>query len=423
MDKKGDYKYGLLFTLIMGLLVVGLSFYFIFNELFSDEDISYEVCRQSVITRSVLPDVTLKKISNLDSFKNSYPLKCETRKIEISEADVKDIEVAQRKIAETMMECWALFDRGDSSAFPPPGIWNFIDSATSYCVPCARLSLSEGAKDYMEKNVIEIDIREGLDLNVEGEEFSYFAWLKNSGEKFSAFDLATSSEFDLSGDEFRIEDGGSIINKLEFYAENGVLMVSLPFAFDVKAVDFKKDSSGALGVNSDLIKIAENMVNYLNQDNKVIVSDFCKGKDEEMICSVLKKYVDEKEDEDIVILEKGDDDWVVVVNKKDEVGQVGAVFRSRTGGVTDYTSEIYNFAEVSHIVLPRKFTAEDGDLLISYGIVVSDDAGDIGNYIPYLFYFQTEQTNVFGEVQNQLIDAVGYTKNVDFCEEWEGVPV
>ena len=51
MNKKADYKWGLLLNLIIGLIILGISLYFIFTEFVIEEDINYEVCRQSVILR------------------------------------------------------------------------------------------------------------------------------------------------------------------------------------------------------------------------------------------------------------------------------------------------------------------------------------------------------------------------------------
>lgn len=327
MDKKGDYKYGLLLTLIMGVLVVGLSFYFIFNELFSQEDIDYEVCRQSIIARSVLPDVTLDKIATFESFKDSYPLKCKTRVVEVDLNDVKNVELAQRKIGNAMMECWALFDKGDATAFPG----KFLK--TSSCVPCVRVSLSDEAKEYMREENVKIDIREGLDLKVKGKEFSYYNWLKNSGEKFSAFDFGNGFSFNLDGEKFVLNDADWIWKTFELQ------------------------------------------------------------------------------------------------NKK--AGTFSALM------------------SVESVDLPRSFNAEDGDLLISYGVVDMGDS-EVDDYVPYLFYFQVGQEDVFEEVREDFVFDIKGTvwaalssfsilsafdlpsdklKNLEkdsavpFCKEWEGVPV
>ncbi len=302
MDKVGDYKYGLLFSLIMGLLVIGLSFYFIFNELFTQEDIDWQVCRQSIQARATLPDVDLEGFGSMTSFKDAYPLKCKTNVVEIDKGNVKDID---KIIGETMVECWALFDKGDVSAFPD----KFFKSST--CVPCARIHLTNEAKDYLKEKNIVVNIRNALDEPMTSE-YSYYVYLRDAGKKFSAFDLAGSREwyFDPKGFSVASEEG-----------------------------------------------------------------DF-----------------------------------------------VGAVFHNRlTGAEDDYTiSKDVNWGWIGGVSLPEFFDYEKGDLLISYGVATTSNI-NIGNYIPYLFYFQTgADPNPFEEVSKKLINWP--VRDIDMCNEWEGVP-
>ena len=194
MKKKGDYKWSIMLSLILGLMVLSLSLYFIFNELWTGDDEDRQICRQSIQLRSALPDSGLG-LDFLD-FKSDYPLKCKTHVVEIDEKDLVEdkngrMEAAERKIAEAMVECWALYDNGDSVAFPS----KFFGSTV--CVPCARIHLTNEAKDELGSKTI--DIRSALDWPM-GKDFSYYMYLKKKGKKFSAFDLASSSEFKFSGE-------------------------------------------------------------------------------------------------------------------------------------------------------------------------------------------------------------------------------
>ncbi len=310
MNKKGDYKYGLLFSLIMGLLVIGLSFYFIFNELFTGDEIDYEVCRQSIIARSILPDVTISELVKIGSFKDSYPLKCKTQIVEVGKRDVEDIKKIEKIIADEIVKCWALFDKGDANAFPPAGIGEFYSTVKTTCVSCSRIHFTEDARKHLEENPeIEINIRSALDNKME-QGFSYYNYLMSSGKQFSAFDLASTSEFDL------------------------------------EALDFLVD--------------------------------------------------DEK--------------------------QEPVVFKNRLTGATEDGHGLFFDVEASKISLSEKFYFDRGDLLINYGVITSSNDGNIGGYIPYLFYFQTGDAEGFKEVQKELIDGSLFS-NAKFCDQWEGIPV
>lgn len=247
MNKKGDYKWSIILSLILGLLILGLSLFFIFNEFFTSEDTDFQVCRQSIQVRALLPEVKGGPLT-LHSFKEDFPLKCKTMVKTVEKEDIeKDgAKEAKRIIAETMAECWALYDKGDSNAFPSD-----VFFLTSTCVPCARIHLTEDAKEYMRKNNVEINIRNSLDERVDGKEYSYYNFLMNAGDKFSAFNFAASRPFNLSGDTFFIDEddfiSGTFTNKLggteRGFSIDGILneidvnKVSLPEVFDIDAGD------------------------------------------------------------------------------------------------------------------------------------------------------------------------------------------
>jgi len=304
-NKKGDYKYGIILSLILGLMILSLSLYFIFNEYSTNQDIDQEICRQSIQLRSLLPEANYAGF-NWKSFKEDYPLKCKMIVKTIDENDIKNNK-AKKIIAESLAECWALYDKGDSSAFPS----RFYNVA-SICVPCARIRLTEDAKKYMRENNIEINIRNSLDLEMR-DGYSYYSYLNNSGKKFPAFNPAFARPFNLSGDEFVVDNNDQFI----------------------------------------------------------------------------------------------------------------ATLRNRLTGGVDGGELIFGLSliDISSVSLPRIFNQNKGDLLINYGIItyaVGDN--NVGGYIPYLSYFQAEQNlNPFNEVKKQLFDGF-LDRNVNFCENWEGIP-
>jgi hypothetical protein len=221
MDKKGDYKWSIILSLILGLLILGLSLFFIFNEYFTSEDTDLQICRQSIQVRALLPEVEEGGFT-LTSFKEDFPLKCKTMVKTIEKEDVEDVEEI---IAETMAECWALYDKGTTSAFPAD-----FYGATSACVPCARIHLTEEAKVVLrEKGVDNINIRDALDERMT-EEYSYLTYLKNSGDDYSAFGRKSVAPFFLEGDNFSVNQD-EVIKERNIMTTVEISEVSLPKLF------------------------------------------------------------------------------------------------------------------------------------------------------------------------------------------------
>jgi len=209
LNKKGDGKYYILISLILGLMVLGISLTWIFQEFFNEDDLNFEVCRQSILLRATLPEYELAGLTLL-SFKDEFPLKCKTSVVEIGE---KDLPSAEKIIAREMAECWALFDNGDSSAFPNPNLLDLIDIKTSYsvCVPCSRIKLTSEAKQKMLDEKVIINMDEALN-NKMNKDYNYFSYLNNSGRKFSAF-VGGELEFDRNGEEgFSLEEVDSFVD-------------------------------------------------------------------------------------------------------------------------------------------------------------------------------------------------------------------
>ena len=297
-QKKGDYKWSIMLSLILGLMVLSLSLYFIFNELWSGDDSDRQVCRQSIQVRALLPEAEKVGV-NFHSFKDDYPLKCKTM---VKEIDAEDAEDAGKIIAESMAECWALYDNGDANAFPTATI-----GSKSVCVPCARIHLTNEAK--MAIGSKGINIENALkDLRMESMGISYYDYLMNSGNKFPAFSIGGAVPFDLSGDGFEIGDINS--------------------SFFDKAV----------------------LINRANGAK--------------------------------IILPK-----------------------------------------VGNIILPKILFPEKGDLIINYGVYLSNANDLFGHNVPYLFYFQSSQGDPFEEVEKKNLFGISEELfGTKFCETWEGIP-
>jgi hypothetical protein len=147
MDKKGAEKYYIVISLILGLVVLGLSLYFIFIEYFTPEDLNWEACRQSVIFRNNMPDSQRVATASLENLRSNFPLKCKTEVVEVSSnpSDVIDGKEEpfhlQKTIADQLVQCWGLFGEGKYHLFPL-GDWGGFDGRED-CVICARIHFSE----------------------------------------------------------------------------------------------------------------------------------------------------------------------------------------------------------------------------------------------------------------------------------------
>ena len=113
LKKKGDYKWDVMFSLIVGLLVVGIIMWWLFQEYFTKDDIDWEVCRESLIVRNSLPEKDL--VAGYVSTKSTLPLKCGTRTIDI---DYEDTAKAEEEIANTIASCWYMVGKGEYKVFP-----------------------------------------------------------------------------------------------------------------------------------------------------------------------------------------------------------------------------------------------------------------------------------------------------------------
>jgi hypothetical protein len=149
-DKKGAEKYYILISLILGLLLIGIIFSWIFQEYFFGEEImDLQKCKQSIITRSAIPNFKKLGMTFVD-FKEEFPLECKTQKIIINK---KNQEEANKTIADAMAACWALFNQGEVTLYGAPGP---TQNVPTNCWTCARIVFDPEVKD------LEIDVKQML---------------------------------------------------------------------------------------------------------------------------------------------------------------------------------------------------------------------------------------------------------------------
>jgi len=242
MNKKAQWQNYLL-PAILAVLVLGISFYFIFNEIFVGDDLDWEVCKQSIIVRGALPDQDLPGFE-INTFKDNFPLKCKTSVIEVTKDDImldeNDKRNVDKIIGDALTRCWVTFANGDAGIFPPD-----FYGKTTMCIPCARIHLTKEAKKaVMDDKDLEgrIDI-EGL-LN--GEKFDgrffYLNYMRGVGQLFDPFNPAFNNPFNLSGEKFEVGDlGDNNIKRIrdgsEIEMEGKFADVSLPKYFNVSRGD------------------------------------------------------------------------------------------------------------------------------------------------------------------------------------------
>ena len=145
LSNKRGIQWEILASFILGLIVVSIVLFWLFQEYFTEADLDWEVCRQSIIIRNNVPDVTSKDLTGglvkgytVTSFKNKFPLKCETQVITITEDNVRD---APRLIMDAMAQSWYLFGEGKYQIYP-----SALIGGDSYCMGAVRVHFYSGLK-------------------------------------------------------------------------------------------------------------------------------------------------------------------------------------------------------------------------------------------------------------------------------------
>ncbi|MEI6058277.1 MAG: hypothetical protein WCP89_00745 [archaeon] len=132
-SKRGDEKYYLMISLILGIIVLGLSLYFIFQEYFNQNEIDWETCRQSIILRATMP------ADYISSGKDAFPLKCKTEKVMI---ETRNKTEAAKIIADKVAQVFYTGGNGKLELFPR----NFFTRNT-YCLILARVTIDQKLRE------------------------------------------------------------------------------------------------------------------------------------------------------------------------------------------------------------------------------------------------------------------------------------
>jgi hypothetical protein len=241
-DKKAIQK-DVLMAFILGLMVVGISLYFIFHEYFSKDDINLESCRQSVILRASAPQAVDGFIGiSWADLKSKFPLKCVSQVEVIDKADDKYARVI---VGEALAQCWYLFLEGRKAIFPGGG----GESLDSYCVPCARIHFDEKVADHYSKNKNPIDMNKVLEEP-----------LRDSGITVRTYLGSSFTSLVAGMDIFGLNIGGE--EKIAYLIEGDTFSVN----------EFDGTIGTAVGLGTDIGKVV--MPNNLSSDNGDILIFF-----------------------------------------------------------------------------------------------------------------------------------------------------
>jgi hypothetical protein len=195
-NKRGDYKYYLLASLIVGLLVLSLSLYFLFREYFTEDDTNWEVCRQSLILRNSMPEEDLK--AAMVSGKGSLPLKCVNSVIDI---DYENVNRAEKEVANAIGNCWYLSGRGEYMVFPGSK-WTSTSTGnhSTPCMVCSRISISPDYAEFYSSEENRIDIESALSSNYVDRETNFWNYLNplNGAKAFMYFNGWSETGFEIT---------------------------------------------------------------------------------------------------------------------------------------------------------------------------------------------------------------------------------
>ena len=200
-SKRSAEKYYLVISIILGLILLIIALYWIFQEYFGEE-LSRETCRQSIILRNTVPDVQVSFVifaTPVIAFKDKFPLKCKTEIVDIDyKNEGENKGRAEKAFGDALASCWYALGNGAYSIFPA-ATW----SMSSYCIVCARIHIDSSVKDYYTQNPI--NLKKAIDMKMSDKQ-TYYQYLMTSGKK-SAFSHLNSWN---SAGEFRanLKEGG-----------------------------------------------------------------------------------------------------------------------------------------------------------------------------------------------------------------------
>jgi hypothetical protein len=250
--KGGDEKYYLIIGIIIGLVVIAIVMFWLFQEYFFGKEVDRESCRQSIILRANAPEQSFW-IFGTHGTKDALSMKCKNEVININ---YQNKTRAEKEIAEAVVSCWDLVGNGAYKLFPS----DTYDVVT-YCMFCARVHINSSVSDYYRKSENVIDISNGLTSKfINGKSYvQYMTDINPSASPFR-FNRGVGSEFVLipqnSEKEYRdykgdVIEGPAMILPRNFSADGGDLFIIVsnpgrsekevtPFLFYMQSKDFNQ---------------------------------------------------------------------------------------------------------------------------------------------------------------------------------------
>jgi hypothetical protein len=136
VNKRGEMKYNIIMSLILGLMILTIALFWIFGEFFGEGEIDWEVCRQSILVRAGLPEKDLVLLKT--DTKGAFPLKCKTEVVSVD--DLSSPNEVYEKISRAVAEGWYMFGEGELD-FVHSTVW----SSQTVCMAFARIHFDEEA--------------------------------------------------------------------------------------------------------------------------------------------------------------------------------------------------------------------------------------------------------------------------------------
>lgn len=180
MNKKGEGVNYLIISLILGILVLSLALYFIFQEYFNDDEMGLQVCRESVLARSGAFANGVKLVQE------QFPFKCKTQVLEIN---YEDKEAAAKLIADSLAQCWYTFGEGNKTLYSQN-----VFEKEHICFHCSRIHFSDKVKDYYtEDNAIPIAEYLSDENFLDGQPYSEYLWNSDYDQIVKTFPMVLDS--------------------------------------------------------------------------------------------------------------------------------------------------------------------------------------------------------------------------------------
>ncbi len=238
--KRGQYKYYILINLILGLMVLAIGIFFIFNEYFTGEGADLEICRQSILLRATAIENALNAGGLTGEIfaelAEEFPFKCKNDVIKI---DYYDVNKAQKEIADSIAACHSLYLEGKSPLYA----FEFLvwDPNKFKCFVCSRIHFDEDVIDDYSKE----DLKIGeylIGKTFRGDE-TYFDYVY--GNRPSAVSEAELKKQVVDVSNFKVSDGDIfVINYLNtdtraraFAKDTAIYgLITAPALFTLKSI-------------------------------------------------------------------------------------------------------------------------------------------------------------------------------------------